>query len=415
MVCGRSADSNAMFLARTLTENGFRVRRICVLGDAREEITREIRAAAGRESFVLITGGLGPTEDDRTRGAVAEAAGLEPAVRDEALHHVRRLLERRGVEIEDRHVTQALIPGDGPIFENDIGTACGFCCRVGGSMVIAMPGVPEEMKAMFIARVLPFMRDTLRCSGTDDVMALARQINVFGPGESHVNALVCDMMAPGRNPEVGLCVESGSTAISLLAWAADREEAERLLDADEAEVRRRLGNAVFGCGGVTLASVLKDLLQQRGWHLAVAESCTGGMIGDMLVGVPGISECFLLDVVAYSNDAKISLLGVPEESIRGYGAVSAEVAEAMAAGACRISGAELGVSTTGIAGPAGAVPDKPVGLVYTGLCLQGRCYSFKHSLGEERKMIRHRAAHHALNQARLLVMNAPETGSGPQQ
>ncbi len=403
LVSGRAVDSNAVFLARLLVENGFQVGRICILGDNPDDITSEIKAAAGRDGFVLITGGLGPTADDRTRGAVAEAVGMELVRRDEALRCLKRTLGRHGLDLCRRHIAQACTPGHGPVFENAVGTACGFCCHLQGTKVIAMPGVPQEMRTMFSGHVLPFMLGVLRRSALQDRVTASERGNVFGLPESKVNSLISDMMEPGRNPELGLCVEDGRIVISVVAGAVLEEEARALIEKDVLELRKRLGDAIYGYGDTTLAASLGALLKRGGWRVALAESCTGGLIGDMLVDVPGISESFLLDVVAYSNDAKKTLLGVKPESIDAYGAVSEEVAKEMACGVSRICGADLGLSTTGIAGPSGGSPSKPVGLVYVGVCFQGQSHSFQHNLRGDRRQIRHRAACYALNHLRRIL------------
>ncbi len=401
LITGRSVETNAGFLAKFLTENGFKVRKICILGDDPKEIAEELQNSTDCSGFVIITGGLGPTADDRTRLAIAEAAGVGLVKNYEALQNVTAVLESRGREVSKRHMAQTLTPGKVQIFKNETGTACGFCRKIGKAKVIAMPGVPDEMRTMFLNRVWPFIKEDLRKSGTGGEVVANQRVNVFGLPESGVNSLIDDMMATGRNPQLGLCVRANHVIISVNAKAATQQEAEHLVESDVSELHSRLGDAVYGLGDETLAGSIFSLLKRNGLRIAVAESCTGGMVGSLMVDVPGISDFFLLDIVAYGNEAKKELLGVSENCLKTHGAVSEEVAESMAEGICRISGAETGISVTGIAGPSGAGPSKPVGLVYLGINICGRISCYRHNLNGNRNLIREKAAGLALNHLRL--------------
>ncbi len=403
LVCGRSSESNSAFISRLLTDNGLKVRAISILGDDADEISSELLHAAERGGFIIISGGLGPTLDDRTREAVSKAAGLGLELNEDALKNIREMLHSLGKEMSERHRIQAMIPRGALVFNNPIGTACGFCCSIGETRTVAMPGVPEEMQKMFRDHVLPFIMSIIRKNGGQTEISLTRQVNLFGMPESEVNSLLYDMMRLGRNPELGLCVDNSNIKIFVSAVAEDESKALSLIEADLIELQKRLGNALYGLGDETLTDILLRALKKKKWNIAIAESCTGGMIGDMLVKLPGASECFLLDTVAYSNDAKISVLGVNEETLIKYGAVSAQVAEEMALGVCRISGAQVGISTTGIAGPTGGSNKKPVGLVCIGISINNCLSSFTYHFPGNRQQIRERAAGWALNQTRLML------------
>ena len=261
-----------------------------------------------------------------------------------------------------------------------------------------MPGVPAEMEAMFTQSVLPRLVE--QASGK----TVVRHVNLGGVPESRADAALRDLLEMGRNPSVGLKAGGGWVAVCIRARGPTVEEARALAEADCRVVQERFGDAVFGYDDETHASALAAACRARRLTLAVAESCTGGLIGNMLTDVPGVSDVFLLDVVAYDNAAKSGVLGVSEEQIKATGAVSREVAALMAEGVCRAAGADVGVSTTGIAGPAGGSAEKPVGLVYVGVSVRGRTTVDELRLSGDRWRVKDRAARHALNAARVQVL-----------
>ena len=406
LITGRTVDTNAAYIARHLTDYGRTVRRIVVVGDDPDALCRELMRAAEDSAWIAVTGGLGPTADDRTRGAVARAAGL-PLERDEAsVEHVRRLIESYGHAMTEAHAVQGLFPAGSHILENTCGTARGFICQVGDARVVVMPGVPAEMVAMFMQSVLP------RVADQRGARIVVRHVNTCRVPESKVDAALTDLLSAERNPAVGLKVGGGWVAVCIRARGRTFDEADALAEADCRVVEERMGEAVFGRDEQTVAGALAQMLKERGLKLAVAESCTGGQIGSLLTDVPGVSAVFLLDVVAYDNAAKTRLLGVPEEQMRAAGAVSPEVARMMAQGACRACGADVGISTTGIAGPTGGTPDKPVGLLYVGLCLGGRTEVEELKLRGDRRQVKERASVYALDIARRgLLRNPPVCGN----
>jgi nicotinamide-nucleotide amidase len=311
---------------------------------------------------------------------------------------VRKVLGEHGVDLSRSHERQAFFPEGSETFPNARGTALGFACPVGEAMLVAMPGVPDEMKGMFTDHVLPHLLQEYRGHSA------VRKVHLFGVPESQVDERIGDMTEEERNPSVGLTVARGVVSICLRARSEREGRCRELLDTDEAVVRRRFGNAVFGVDETTLAIALSQLLEEEDLRIGVAESCTGGEAGSLLVDVPGISRFFLLDVVAYSNEAKISELSVPAEELEAFGAVSQQVARSMARGVCEACGADVGISTTGIAGPTGGTPQKPVGLVYFGVCLDGRTSAHRLQFRGDRRRVKDFAARHALNFARLALL-----------
>jgi len=412
LVRGRTQDTNAGFLASRIGAVGFHVVRIVVLGDDGDLVREEVLRCARDSDLILLSGGLGPTADDRTRWAIAEAAGVELEEDAESRRFLEARLRGFGRALNEAQLSQARFPAGSVVFPNPRGTARGFACRVGRAWLVAMPGVPGELRGMFQESVLPFVLDRLGPGGC----VLTRTVHLFPIPEPDVDERLGDMMDADRNPLLGITARDGVITVSITARADDEEAARRLLERDVETVRERFGEAVFGYDEDTLASVLGDLLIASGRTLGVAESVTGGLIGHMLVEVPGISRCFLGDVVAYSNELKTALLGVPAELIRQHGAVSAQVAESMASGVCNVTGAGIGLSTTGIAGPTGGSKEKPVGLVYVGLAMEGTVSSTRLELRGDRARIRDRAAKHALNLARLALVRGrlfSATAAGP--
>jgi nicotinamide-nucleotide amidase len=296
------------------------------------------------------------------------------------------------------NLRQALIPAGAEMIPNPRGTAPGFLLTRGGVEYYAMPGVPSEMKAMFQEHIAPRLRRRA------DVHAAVRHLRVFGYGESVVGEKLADLMARGANPDVGTQVEQSIIGVRVLARAASAEEADRLADAAADEVRRRLGQEhVFGRDGEQLEEAVARELERTGYTLAVAESCSGGALANRLTNVPGISRFFLEGVVAYSNRSKVERLGVPAGLIEQHGAVSAPVAEAMARGIRGTSGADLGVGVTGIAGPGGGSPAKPVGLVYVAVAGPAGVETRELRLTGQREDIKDRTAKNALHMVRLLL------------
>ena len=400
LIRGRIADTNAAFLAARLNAAGFAVLRAITLGDDPAALAAELRRSAADSALILVTGGLGPTGDDRTRGAVAEAVGRPLVECAESLRALTERLRGYGRAVDERQRAQALFPEGSTVLPNGRGTARGFACRMADAWIVVMPGVPGEMRAMFLESVTPFLEREL----APGVAVRSETVHLFPIAEPDADARVADLMAPEANPLVGITVSGGIVTISLRASAPSARQAEDVLARHLEIVQERFGGLVFGRGPVTLARALSVELERTGATVAVAESLTGGLVGSLLVVVPGISRFFLADVVAYSNESKKTLLGVPRELIERHGAVSAQVAGAMARGVCRVSGARLGLATTGIAGPDGGSAAKPVGLVYVAVQWDGRRAVARFQLPGDRARVRDRAAKHALNMGRLALL-----------
>lgn len=402
LTLGQAVDTNTAWLARQLATLGIRAERHVTVADDLPAIREALTLAAHATNLVIITGGLGPTADDLTRQALAEVAGVELQTDAASLEQIRALFERRGRSPAERDRTQALIPRTGRAIENTCGTAPGVFIELHGTPCHALPGVPFEMETMFAREVLP----RLRAAAAGQTLR-QRRLNCFGLGESDVGDRIHDLMTRGRNPQIGTTAELGVIGVRINAAANAPEAADALLDQAEAELRARLGKIVFGRDSDTLASVVGRELTARGETLATAESCTGGLIAKMLTDTPGSSAYFVGGAVAYSNELKQQLLGVPADTLAESGAVSEPVAWAMAHGVRERFSTTYGLAVTGIAGPAGGTADKPVGLVCFGLATPGAVITRKLRFGDDspRDVVRARAAYAALNLLRLALVD----------
>lgn len=400
---GRSVDTNAAWLALRLSELGATVARHVTVGDDLDALCEVLCEAAAKADFVILTGGLGPTEDDLTRAAFARAAHLPLEPDPVSLARIEQFFVARARPMPERNRVQALLPRGAQAIANHTGTAPGIYLQIGNCELVALPGVPSEMKPMFDAAVAP--RIAARAAGR---VLRYRCLQCHGMSEAEIGMKLADLMARGANPEVGTTASAGTIGVRIYASAADAAAAENLRDNTSDEVQRRLGNIIFGTEEDTLAGAIGKLLVQRRALVVTAESCTGGLVGKLFTDVPGSSAYYKGGVVSYSNELKMSLLGVPPELLHRHGAVSREVACAMASGARTRLAADYALSLTGIAGPEGGTADKPVGLVWIGLADANGVDTKELRLGAEssRRLIRERAAGAALNWLRLRLLAA---------
>lgn len=362
---GELVNTNATWLSEQLTGLGFEVVEHATVDDDEGRIVAVLQRLGAQVDVVVGTGGLGPTTDDLTAAAVAKAMGV-PLERDvESLERIRRFFERIQRPMSAWNEKQADLPQGAAVLTNTQGTAPGFSVSLGRAEMFFMPGVPREMKAMFSDVVLP--RIATRAA------RLTHQIHLrtLGLGESEIQARLESIEARFPGVTIGYRAGMPEVEVKVHARAASEVEAETLAREAADVVLGLLGDAVYGDREDTFPAAVGRELRRHGQHLALAESCTGGLVGEMLTRVPGSSDYVVLDVVAYANSAKTALLGVSPDLIRAHGAVSEPVARAMAEGALRVSGADLAVSVTGVAGPGGGSDDKPVGTVHLALARSG--------------------------------------------
>jgi nicotinamide-nucleotide amidase len=403
---GEIIDSNKSFLSDRLLGLDIETRFHASVRDDPPDMIDAFERAAARSDVVLVSGGLGPTRDDLTAEVLAQAFGRKLVLDAEALADIRAFFASVGREMTENNATQAYLPDGAEVLPNPIGTAPGFLVDEKSTLFFCMPGVPREMTRMMDEQVLPRIAARL---GAETGVIRATLLRTFGMGESTLDAELADLARSG-DVSLGFRTSFPDNYLRPVARAATAEEAEaRLADVCSA-IRERLGALVYAEGDVTLEQVAGDLLRERGRTIAVAESCTGGLIAEKLTDVPGASRCVLGGVVAYANTAKRDLLGVPEALLEEHGAVSEPVVRAMAEGVRARFGADLGIATTGISGPDGGSEEKPLGLVHLALADGERTHADHFVFPLDRTRHRLLTAQVAIDWVRRAMLGVPLVG-----
>jgi nicotinamide-nucleotide amidase len=385
-------DTNSLWLTEQLNRIGIEVKLKTVVGDDDARLEEAIKDALRRSRVVITTGGLGPTEDDITRKIAGRAMARRLQLDERVLAEIRAKFMRWGRAMPEINARQAMIIEGAEVLDNPNGSAPGMYVEHENRSVVLLPGPPREMKPMFESLVVPRL-----AAKAGDVRVVRRMLRVSGLGESAVDEKIAPVYRQFTNPQTTILFNRSEIEIHLTAQAKTEREAELLLDGLAGQIEERLGDAVFAFRGETMEQVVGLRLAVGGFTLATAESCTGGLVAGRITEVPGSSVYFREGVVAYSNEAKVRLLGVPSDLIAEYGAVSAPVAEAMAEGVRLRAEADFGVSVTGIAGPGGGSDDKPVGLVYIALSDDAHTEHRRLLLPGDRQLIRWRASQAALD------------------
>ncbi|MBA2671350.1 MAG: competence/damage-inducible protein A [Gemmatimonadetes bacterium] len=379
IVSGTTVDTNSSFVSQSLREVGVEVVAIFSVVDDEAAITRAVKRAFEEADLVVSTGGLGPTADDLTTPCMARLAGCELKLHEPSLRAIEERFRSRGIEMTPNNRKQALLPEGSEVIPNPIGTAPGFICpvEVGGVTrhVASFPGVPREMRRMVEETLIPWV--TARAAGT---RFASRVFSTFGLAESRLDELLVGVL-DGEEGRLAFRAAFPRVQARITLNGADGDDLDARLDAAEARVRERLGHHLYGVGDVGMEEVVGSLLRELGLTLALAESCTGGLIGHRLTDVPGSSEYFRLGIIAYANEAKQALLSVSRETIETHGAVSVETAVEMARGARTAARSDLGLATTGIAGPGGGTAEKPIGTVCIAIAWEGGDWSKRFDLG----------------------------------
>lgn len=398
LLMGQIVNTDAQFIASHLAPLGYRALYQVTVGDNPARLAGVVQSALARADVLLFTGGLGPTDDDLTKETVAQALGLEMAVVPEEEARLRAYFASRGKEMTPNNLKQARFPTGSIILPNPNGTAPGCIMEADGKAAILMPGPPRELYPMFRDHVLPYLE---KRSG---VRLHSRELRIFGMGESEVTYRLRDLIAAQTNPTIAPYVKTSEVTLRVTAQCQDDAEGERLVAPVIDAILARLGSIVYSTNGESLPALCVRLLLTQGATLAVAESCTGGMLASSIVDIPGCSACFLEGVVTYANGAKVRRLGVSEGTLATDGAVSLACAQQMAEGLRAAAGTTYALATTGIAGPDGGTPEKPVGLVYVALAGPGRTEVRKLLLSGDRARIRTAATLHALDLLRRSLL-----------
>ena len=407
LVGGRS-DSNSLFITEALGRLGVEVRFKSIVGDDLADMVQVLKTAASRAGVVVMTGGLGPTVDDCTREAVAKATGRRLARRKAALDGMTARLAQWGRTPNAGQLRQAMIPAGATVVANPVGSAPGFLLEWKGATVVSLPGVPREMEAMMTESVIPFLNDQFARSSRLRPRPILRQMfHTWGLPESDVDTKLKGLIPNGAPIDLGLLASPMGVLVSLTTkFAGTRPVSDEMLASLAQEVRTRLKDSLFAEGRETMEEVVGRLLDGQKLTVAVAESCTGGLIGHRLTQVPGSSAYVDRGAICYSNRSKSEMLGVPAELIAKHGAVSPEVAAAMARGIRERAGVSVGLSVTGIAGPGGATGTKPVGLVYVGLDGgTGGAVTKEFRFHGDRSVIKQRSSQAALDLLRRWILS----------
>lgn len=403
LLLGHTVDTNAAYLCSRMTERGWRVVSVSTVGDNLAQIVDAISRAAASAEVVLMTGGLGPTPDDLTRDAIAAALGVGLEEKEELLEAIRERFRRMNWPMCDSNRLQARIPLGATALHNTCGTAPGVRAVLGKARLYSMPGVPPEMREMMRLSVLPEIEDF----NTTTVM---RRMHFFGAGESSFSGPIREAEKT-YGARIGTTVQDAVVTVRVQADAPTLDDARRICQAASESIRCLFEDAWFGDDGETLASAVVRLLKEKNAMLALAESCTGGLIASSLIDVPGASDVLIESAVTYANAAKVRRLGVSEETLARCGAVSEETALEMARGAKREAGTDYALSATGIAGPGGGTEEKPVGLVWLALATPSGVYSASRRFAADRSGNRVRAVHAVLDMLRRFLTARPLIGA----
>lgn len=399
ILLGDILNTNSRYLSLELARLGISVLRHTTVGDNHERLAAALKTALERSDIVIATGGLGPTVDDITRDVCCEVMGFEMELCDEIAAKIRSYFESKGIGMPESNLRQAYVPVGGTVFENHHGTAPGLGLKKNGKCVVMLPGPPYEMAPMYHESVVPYLAEYA------DGAIVSHTVRTMGIGESAMAEIVADMLE-NENPTVAPYAKKGEALLRVTAKADTAHEAEKLCKPVIDEIKSRLGGYVYGIDSESIEQKVVELLKENNLTLATAESCTAGYIPKRITDIPGASSVFEYGAITYSNDVKQKVLGVKAETLAAYGAVSEQTAAEMAAGIRRVSGADIGIAVTGIAGPGNDGTDKPVGLCFIAINAEGYEKCEKIETGKnDREYNRYVTASRALNLVRVCIEN----------
>lgn len=398
LLLGEIVNTNAQYIARELANLGINVYHQSVVGDNEIRLHKVYQEAFERADLVVATGGLGPTIDDMSKEVAAKFFNKEMVPHEESLRAIEDYFIKRGLPVNNGNRKQGYFPEGAMVLPNLNGTAPACIIEEDKKILILLPGPPREMIPLFEKQVIPYLQRY-----QDKVFAF-RVLNITGIGEGQMEEVIMDIIENQTNPTVAPYSKAHGLTLRIAASAATKEEADQLIVPVEKQIRDRLGLCVYGEGNISLEDVVGKLLIEKGLTISTAESCTGGLLSARLINYPGISSVFMQGVTTYSNQSKIELLGVKQETLEKHGAVSQETAKEMAEGICKAANTNIGVSITGVAGPDGGTKNTPVGLAYIGLCINGSTKVKKVNSGGDRARVRNMVTNMALDFIRREVM-----------
>ncbi len=399
ILLGDILNTDAQFLSIELARLGISVIHQSTVGDNRERLLAQLKEAADRSDIIILSGGLGPTPDDLTKEVCCEFFGKKMFLHEPTVEKIKTYFSTKGMKMAQNNLKQAMLPKDCVIFPNDNGTAPGMAIEKDGVHILVLPGPPRELKPMFRNCAVPYLMQF------SDRIIVSHNIRTFGIGESLMAERVNDLF-DAENPTVAPYAKDGEALLRVTAMARTKEEAENLCEPVINEIKNRLDGFVYGVDYTCIEEAVIEKLKEKHMKVATAESCTGGLIAKRITDVPGASEVFDCGIISYANEIKHRVLGVSEDDLNKYGAVSEPVARQMAQGALKVSGADIAVSVTGIAGPDSDSTNKPVGLVYIGLADRDNVWVRElRTSRKDRSYNRYVSASNALNMIRLYIDN----------
>jgi nicotinamide-nucleotide amidase len=399
LLLGQIVNTNAQYISQSLPEVGINVYYQSVVGDNPERLKTCLNIALERSDVVILTGGLGPTKDDLTKETVAKILNKKLVLNDDSFKTIEAFFKKYNRKMTGSNLKQAYLPEGSIIVKNTNGTAPGCIVENNGKCVIMLPGPPSEMEPMFRETILPYFKER------SSYILISKYVRIFGIGESQVENMILDIIENQTNPTIAPYAKPGEVMIRVTARLKRGEIADDLIDPVIEEIKARLGDAVYSIDNLEMEEVVANLLTSNNLTLAVAESCTGGLISKKLTDVPGISEVFQGSVISYNNKLKKEILKVNGETLEKYGAVSKETAIEMAKGIRELANTDIGLSVTGIAGPGGGNEEKPVGLVYIAISYNKGEDIKELKLWGERTRIRNTASLHGLDIIRRHIIN----------
>ncbi len=404
LLLGQIVNTNARDISQMLSEFGMGVYYTTVVGDNPDRLLEALEIASNRADGIITTGGLGPTKDDLSKETIAKFCGLKCVPDEESRRRLEERFRKQNRYMPESNLKQADMPEGCIILKNDCGTAPGAIVESDRATIIMLPGPPHEMRAMLNSGVRPYLAKKA------DSVIRSKVLKVFGLGESAAEEKVKDLIENQQNPTIAPYAKTGEMEFRLTAKAENEQKAEEMLVPFENQVRDIIGEYIYGEGEeMTLQQRVVELLCEKGKKLALAESCTGGLVAKKITDISGASDCFECGFVTYSNEQKIKRLGVNPETLEKYGAVSPQTAFEMCRGAKENGGADIGVGITGIAGPGGGTPEKPVGLVYIGICTDTIHATCRLHLAGDRDMVRERTSLYALDLVRRSLLGELKT------
>lgn len=399
ILLGDILNTDAQYLSIELAKLGISVIHQSTVGDNRERLLAQLDEAAKRSDIIILSGGLGPTPDDLTKEVCCEFFRKEMFLHEPTVEKIKEYFSSKGIEMAQNNLKQAMLPKDCVIFPNDNGTAPGMAIEKDGVHILVLPGPPRELKPMFQNCAVPYLMQF------SDRIIVSHNIRTFGIGESSMAERVNDLF-DAQNPTVAPYAKDGEALLRVTAMAKTKEDAESLCEPIIEEIKKRLDAYVYGVDYNCIEEAVVGMLKEHHLKVATAESCTGGLIAKRITDVPGASEVFECGIISYANGIKHKVLGVSEDDLNKYGAVSEPVAKQMAQGALKVSGADIAVSVTGIAGPDSDSTGKPVGLVYIGLADKENVWVREiRTSRRDRSYNRYVSASNALDMIRLYIDN----------